>query len=83
MLDTLQHDVSVAFKAGLVQRTDLLKVQLKLNELQVNRMKLTNGIALSKMALCQHIGVAYDSTLMLNSIAKAENPQIYFSELKI
>lgn len=69
LLDTLQHDVSVALKAGLVQRTDLLKVQLKLNELQVNRRKLTDGISLSKMALCQHIGLAYDSTLVLTSTA--------------
>ena len=66
LLDTLQHDVNVFLKAGLTQRTDLLKVQLKLNELQVNRRKLTDGIALSQMALCQHIGIAYDSTLILD-----------------
>jgi outer membrane protein TolC len=65
LLDNLNHDVSVALKAGVVQRTDLLKVQLRQNELEVNRLKLTDGIALSKKALCQHIGVPYDSTLVL------------------
>jgi outer membrane protein TolC len=64
--------VNVAQKAGLIQRTDLLKVQLKQNELQVNRMKLTNGITLSKMALCQHIGVVYDSLLLFESIPSEE-----------
>jgi outer membrane protein TolC len=67
LLDTLHHDVNVALKAGLIQRSDLLKVQLKQNELQMNRMKLTNGIALSKRALCQHIGIEYNTTLTLNS----------------
>jgi outer membrane protein TolC len=65
LLDNLNRDVSVALKAGVVQRTDLLKVQLKQNELEVNRLKLTDGIALSKKALCQHIGIPYDSALVL------------------
>lgn len=67
LLDTLQHDVNVSLKAGLIQRTDLLKVQLKANELQVSKRKLEDGITLSKMALCQHIGLDYDSTMVLNS----------------
>lgn len=67
LLDTLQHDVNVSLKAGLIQRTDLLKVQLKANELQVSKRKLEDGITLSKMALCQHIGLDYDSTIVLNS----------------
>ncbi len=79
LLDNLNHDVSVTLKAGLVQRTDLLKVQLKQNELEVNRLKLTDGIALSKKALCQHIGISYDSTLVLNdSIPVIINPATLF-----
>jgi outer membrane protein TolC/preprotein translocase subunit SecF len=66
LLDTLNRNVSVAYKAGLVQRTDLLKVQLKMNEIEVNKMKLNNGISLAKHALCQHIGIHYDSLLVLN-----------------
>ena len=72
LLDTLHHDVSVATKAGLVQRTDLLKVQLKQNELRVNRMKLTDGIALSKMALCQHVGLKYDAAMELNTMPEEQ-----------
>ena len=36
-----------------------------MNELSVNNLKLKNGIDLSKRALCQHIGLSYDSTLVL------------------
>lgn len=67
MLDTLYRDVNNYNKAGLVQRNDLLKVQLKQNELQTNMLKLRNGIDLTKRALCQHIGIAYDSTLVIES----------------
>jgi len=70
LLDTLNRDVTNYNKAGLSQRNDLLKVQLKQNELQSNRLKLANGILLTKRALCQHIGVAYDSTLVLSDQPK-------------
>jgi len=43
LLESLSRDVSLAFDAGLVQKTDLLKVQLKQNELEGNRLKLING----------------------------------------
>lgn len=66
LLTTLNKDVSNYTKAGLSQRNDLLKVQLKQNELQSNRLKLLNGIALTKRSLCQHIGIPYDSTLVLS-----------------
>lgn len=72
LLDTLSHDVNVALKAGLIQRSDLLKIQLKQNELKVNRLKLTDGITLSKMALCQNIGIDYDSTFTLVSVPNEE-----------
>lgn len=65
LLNQLLSDVTVSLKAGLIHRSDLLKVQLKMNELAVNKMKLKNGIDLSKRALCQHVGLAYDSTLVL------------------
>ena len=67
MLDTLYRDVNNYNKAGLVQRNDLLKVQLQQNELQSNMLKLQNGIELTKRALCQHIGIAYDSTLVIDT----------------
>ncbi|MGD9977824.1 MAG: TolC family protein [Bacteroidales bacterium] len=74
MLDTLQRDVEVSYKAGLVQRTDLLKVQLKLNEIEMNQLKLHNGINLAKQALCQHIGIVYDSTIALSTPVKDPEP---------
>lgn len=60
-LDTLARDVGNMSRAGLVQRNDLLKVQIKQNELKMNRLKLQNAIKLSKLALCQHVGLPADA----------------------
>lgn len=67
LLDTLCRDVNNFQRAGLAQRNDLLKVQLKQNELKVNLMRLNNGIELTTMALCQHIGLSYDTTLVFET----------------
>lgn len=64
LLDRLNRDVTNFNQAGLAQRNDLLKVQLKQNELQSNRLKLVNGISLTKMVLCHHIGISCDLTLL-------------------
>lgn len=79
LLDTLNRDVSAALNAGLVKRNDLLKVQLKQNELEENRLKLTDGIELSKKALCQHIGIPYDSAMVLtDTVGTIMNPVSIF-----
>jgi outer membrane protein TolC len=73
MLDTLYQDVSIYAQTGLTHRNDLLKVQLKQNELKTKKMALSNGIELTTRALCQHIGVPYDSALLFaDSITTAE-----------
>ncbi|MCQ2287111.1 MAG: TolC family protein [Bacteroidales bacterium] len=65
LLDTLFKDVTTAFDAGVILKNDVLKVTLKRNELESNRLKLENGLALAKSALCQSIGVKYDEQLLL------------------
>lgn len=65
LLTSLQQQVADAYKSGLVMKNDLLKVELKRSEVQLNKSKLQNGIKLATMAFCQHIGMDYDSTLVL------------------
>jgi len=40
-----------------------LKVELKQNELQANKIKLQNGIDLVSMALCQNTGISYSPAI--------------------
>jgi len=63
LVDALLKDVEIAQEAGLIQKSDLLKVQLKKNELKTNKLQLNNGIDIVSMALCQHIGITYSKNI--------------------
>lgn len=56
MLKNYEKDADIAVKAGVGMPNDLLSVQLKLNEIESNMIKLDNGIRLAKRVLAQFIG---------------------------
>jgi len=60
LLNRAHTDVKNAVEAGVVNRNDLLKVELKQNELESGKLKLANGLRLSKMVLAQFVGVSAD-----------------------
>jgi outer membrane protein TolC len=71
LLNRAHSDVKNAVEAGLVNRNDLLKVELKQNELESGKLKVANGLRLSEMVLAQFVGVpaegfAIDKTLAEN-----------------
>lgn len=57
MLKNLEKDATIAVKAGVGMRNDLLAVQLKENEIESDQIKLENGLKLSKMVLAQYVGM--------------------------
>lgn len=56
LLAQLHNDVAMAVKAGLINRNDLLQVQLKENEVESNQLKVANGLSLARMVMAQYIG---------------------------
>jgi len=80
MLDSLYRDVSNYTSAGLAQKNDVLKVLLKQNELKTNLLKLKNGINLTRRALCQHIGLAYDSSLVFTTPSNTQGAALVFQD---
>jgi outer membrane protein TolC len=60
LLNRIHADVKDALDAGLITRSDLLKVELKQNELESGKLKLANGVKLVKTVLAQFIGVPPD-----------------------
>jgi outer membrane protein TolC len=58
LLSRVHRDVQNALDAGLINRNDLLKVELKQNELESGKLKLGNGLRLSIAALAQCMGVS-------------------------
>lgn len=80
LLNTLHKDVSLAVETGITTQNDLLTVQLKQNELYSTRLQIENGIKLSCMALCQHIGLPLDSAECIDVpefMADISNPDKY------
>ena len=65
LLDTIRQVAQVAFDNGLVTQNDLLKVQLKKNEIDTKSVQLENGITLASKLLCQLTGIPYTGELEL------------------
>jgi len=55
-LEEIHRQVELSVKAGLVTTNDLLRVELRQQEIASNRLKVENGLKVSKMLLAQHIG---------------------------
>lgn len=55
------RQVELSVEAGITTRNDLLRVELRQQELESNVLKTENGIKISSMLLAQHIGLPTDS----------------------
>ena len=98
LLDTIQNTAELAYNHGLVTSNDLLKVQLKQNEMQTKSLQLENGIQLASRMLCQLIGQPYEHELLLepfpeqiitnlseqpDTIIVSQRPEVKLLELNI
>jgi|APDOM4702015159_1054818.scaffolds.fasta_scaffold00162_6 outer membrane protein TolC len=66
----LNSDVEDMFKEGVINRNDLLKVKVKVNEVELNLTKAQNGLELAKMALCQEVGLPLETDIVLAELPK-------------
>jgi len=63
LLDTLDRNVRLMVDQGVATRSDLLSVDVKLNEANVDLLKVENGLSLSRMALAQICGLPVHSDM--------------------
>lgn len=81
-LNTLLKDVELSYQTGLITNNDVLKVKLKKNEVQSNRMNLDNGINLVKMSMCQLMGlelsISDNFDITVPDIENTESPIVYY-----
>ena len=73
MLADIHKDVNLAVEAGLTLRNDLLKVELRQNEMESQKVKIQNGMALVKMLLAQYCGLR-DTSFTLRYTTEAISP---------
>lgn len=65
LLDTLRNNVNAMVEQGVATRSDLLTVEVKLNQAQVDLTKVDNGLVLSRMALAQVCGLPVNTQFTL------------------
>lgn len=66
LLNQIKYDVNNLFDEGIVTKSDILQVEVKINELELNKTKLLNGIKLSRMALNQLMGMELNKNIFLS-----------------
>lgn len=64
MMDTLLQQTSIAVETGLATDNELLRVTAKRSEIAYQRKKAENGADLCRLALCNAIGVDFDSEII-------------------
>lgn len=65
VVDTLRYNVAAMLEEGVATQSDLLTVEVRLNEAQIALVKVENGLSLSRMALAQLCGLPVDTHLTL------------------
>ena len=65
LLRQMDKNVEIMKEEGVATASDQLSVRVKLNEAEMSQIKAQNGLELSKMLLCQLIGMPLDSEIML------------------
>jgi outer membrane protein TolC len=65
LLKKLNDDVHKMIDEGVATRSDGLSVDVKLNEAEMTLLKVNDGLVLSKMLLCQTIGLPVNENITL------------------
>lgn len=66
LVDTLRYNVQAMLDEGVATRSDLLTVEVRLNEARIALTKVDNGLTLSRMALAQICGLPVDTRMELD-----------------
>lgn len=65
MVQALESDMQKMIAAGVATRADGLAVEVRLNEAELALLQADDGLALSRMALCQLCGLPLESVIRL------------------
>jgi len=76
MLKRLVSDLENIHGEGIITKNDLLKAKVKLSESELMVLKAQNGLELSKMALCQMIGVPYSTQFEVSDSLNSIDPNL-------
>lgn len=80
-LEEVYRQVDLSVKAGLTTRNDLLRIELRRQELSGNMLEIENNIKTVKMMLAQHMGIPCDSfDIEVKSFYNPEAPYKFYTD---
>lgn len=74
LINKLSSDVSKMIKEGVATKADGLKVDVKVNEAEMQLTEVENGVSLAKMLLCQLCGLPVSKDITLEDENRNEIP---------
>lgn len=74
LIKKLSSDVSKMIKEGVATKADGLKVDVKVNEAEMQLTEVENGVSLAKMLLCQLCGLPVSKDITLEDENRNEIP---------
>ena len=78
-LDEVHRLTENFVKAGVINRNDLLRVELKQQEMQSQRLSLNNGIEMLRLLLAQLVGAEFSSfDIAPADMLQPQSPDTYF-----
>ena len=77
-LQEIYRQVELSVKAGMATKNDLLRVELRQQEVASGRLKAENGLNISRMMLANHIGVAREGFDIRYEDASVQVPSDYY-----
>lgn len=79
LVSKLDDDVQKMIKTGVATRADGLKVSVRVNEAEMTKTQVDNGLTLAKMYLCQLCGMPLESDITLAD----ENDDILTAQVQV
>ncbi len=76
LIDKLVSDLENLKSEGIIINNDVLKAKVKQSEADLMVFKAQNGLKLSKMALCQQVGLPIDSDIFVDAEIEKESTAI-------
>jgi len=66
LLNSLLKELTNSFDAGMIYKNDILRVQVQLNDAELNLSKAKDGLVMSKLSLAQTIGIPGNTEISLS-----------------
>lgn len=76
LVDSLKNNVQALLRNGMATKSDLLTVEVKLNEAKIAVTKVENGLSLARMALAQLCGLPINQPMTLVDEIELRQPAL-------